>query len=107
MSSPPFLSPPFMLKGAARAWLWAGLCALNACSPARAPSAGPGDHVGDSCQRTTDCGEGLSCHYGGSATTPKNVCRLEVGRCRFDRDCGTHQKCRRLAVPIGVCEYAM
>jgi len=107
MSAAQLPSHACLMKAGTRAWLWLVLFTLNTCSPARAPSAGPGDHVGDTCQQTTDCGEGLSCHYGGSTATPHNVCRLEAGRCRFDLDCGTHRKCRRQAVPIGVCEYAM
>lgn len=83
--------------------------ALSTCSPAPAPKVGPGDHVGDHCERSSDCGEGLSCYYGGSVTAPEHVCRLERGRCRFDRDCGvgTQQRCRRFGVALGVCERGM
>ena len=109
MSIAPSSSCPYWLRAVVRALLWLELCALHACSPAVAPTAGPGDHVGDHCARSTDCGDGLSCHYGGSSASPQNVCRLEVGRCRFDRDCGagTQQRCRRFGVPIGVCEHAL
>jgi hypothetical protein len=85
--------------------LWAGLTSLNSCSPAVAPTAGAGEHVGDPCQRSTDCGDGLSCHYEGTPAAPRNACRLEMGRCRFDRDCGPQQMvCRRFGTQLGVCE---
>jgi hypothetical protein len=87
--------------------LRAGLCTLSACSPALAPPAGPGEHVGDHCERSADCGDGLSCHYEGSPAAPRNACRLDVGRCRFDHDCGPQQMaCRRFGVRLGVCEQA-
>src|SRR6185436_17259192 len=98
MRAKPMLRPsPVSRRTPLRAWARAGLlgaalfelgwCALSGCAPAAAPTVGPGDHVGDPCQRSTDCGDGLSCHYGGTTSQAQNVCRLEVGRCRFDRDC--------------------
>jgi hypothetical protein len=47
------------------------------------------------------CEDGFSCHY--EASAPRGVCRVETGRCRFDRDCAPSQSCQRLAEPLGVC----
>lgn len=47
------------------------------------------------------CGDGFTCHY--EKGSPRGVCRVQTGRCRFDRDCAPSQGCQRLAEPLGVC----
>lgn len=47
------------------------------------------------------CGDGFSCHYEPGA--PRGVCRVEPGRCRFQRDCSPSQACQRFSEPLGVC----
>jgi len=50
----------------------------------------------------------LICHYEGSSAAPRNVCRLDVGRGRFDRDCSSQQSvCGRFRMQLGVCEPAL
>lgn len=47
------------------------------------------------------CADGFSCHY--EPESPRGVCRVTPGRCRFNRDCAPLQACRRRAERLGVC----
>lgn len=47
------------------------------------------------------CTDGFSCRY--EPGSPRGVCRVQVGRCRFDADCAVLQGCQRSAEPLGVC----
>jgi hypothetical protein len=49
------------------------------------------------------CGDGFTCHYEGGKNA-RGECRVETGRCRFDRDCASLQACHRLAEALGVCQ---
>ncbi|MGK3986075.1 hypothetical protein WME99_23725 [Sorangium sp. So ce136] len=83
------------------------LLALGAgvgCAPPAAAigPAGPGSREGDACDKAR-CGDGFACHYERSGERTIGVCRVDVGRCRDDRDCGPARACQRLGAGLGVC----
>jgi hypothetical protein len=67
--------------------------------PARLASTSPRQLRPGTCE--PPCGDGFSCHY--ERSNVQGVCRVESGRCRFERDCTPSQACQRLAEPLGVC----
>lgn len=70
---------------------------------------GPGGSVGASAPRETrqvgtcepPCTDGFSCHY--EVNAARGVCRVETGRCRFERDCPPSQACQRFSEALGSC----